>query len=128
MEAILANVLWLSCLGTYFLVMPLVLWRLRARDGEPTWPFRETAILCAALLFFILFFDWLPRWPAVFNSDLELIGVVYLTTSGVYVASGRLGVASWRRRAWSKLAASAAVVLASGVIIFAGSWAVVYFE
>ncbi len=127
-EERLAAVLWLIVLGLYFVGFPLLVIASRLFRARPGWPIRELLIAAGGILVVVLFFDFLPRWPEVFNSDLELAFFLYLAGSLVYVlALGRL-LSNWSSGTWAQRGACLATSAMGGFLVVATSWVVLYFE
>jgi len=124
----LARVVWGTTLLLYFLYLPIQLSLFGLRLPLSSWPIKGALFLTSGIAFTFLFFDFFPRWPAIFNSDLELLFVLYLTASISFSLSLAGTLASLRARAWNHTIANGILGASAGFVIFGVSWIVVYFE
>jgi hypothetical protein len=123
-ERAFALVGWLSAVGIYFVVIPVMFTLLRKNPIKVSWPVHEVFLFVMIILAVTEF----NVFNKVFPSDVVLIAFCYLLFTIIYIVSFARAANAMRARSWRHLIAASMAATFSGSVIFFVIWAILYFE
>ena len=127
-ERVLANVVWYGSLAALAALPVLVSLRWKAApSSRPVILALILGVAAGLYLIGVLGWNW-PRWPELFNSDLEVVGGTYLAGAVAFSLALNEAIRSYRSGMRSLAAGGGLVALFCGCVALVSSYLLVFFE